>query len=148
MFNRNSPLTILYKSTVTHFRLCTFACREVGHSTYVTPTSYLELIYTYKQLLGAQQAAVHQLRTRYEVGSMSMIMSERRSAYSGRYGIGEISGMCALPWSFKLNLQLGGRSSPSSSGRHEGYVHKDGLMLPPAVCYRLASRSCWMQRRR
>lgn len=43
-------------------------CREVGHHTYVTPTSYLELIYTYKQLLEAQQSAVDQLRKRYEVG--------------------------------------------------------------------------------
>lgn len=42
-------------------------CREVGHHTYVTPTSYLELIYTYKQLLGAQQAATDQLKKRYEV---------------------------------------------------------------------------------
>jgi hypothetical protein len=33
----------------------------------VTPTSYLELIYTYKELLGQQRAAVQQLRRRYEV---------------------------------------------------------------------------------
>lgn len=45
-----------------------FACREVGHHTYVPPTSYLELIYTYKQLLEAQQSAVDQLKKRYEVG--------------------------------------------------------------------------------
>ena len=47
---------------------CPCACREVGHHTYATPTSYLELINTYTQLLGAQQAAVDQLRKRYEVG--------------------------------------------------------------------------------
>jgi hypothetical protein len=42
-------------------------CRELGRHTYVTPTSYLELIYTYKELLGQQRAAVQQLRRRYEV---------------------------------------------------------------------------------
>lgn len=52
----------------THPCVCVVCHREVGQNTYVTPTSYLELIYTYKQLLGAQQAAVDQLRKRYEVG--------------------------------------------------------------------------------
>jgi dynein heavy chain len=42
-------------------------CRELGRHTYVTPTSYLELIYTYKELLGQQRAAVLQLRRRYGV---------------------------------------------------------------------------------
>lgn len=36
----------------------------------MTPTSYLELIYTYKELLGQQRAAVLQLRRRYEVGRL------------------------------------------------------------------------------
>jgi hypothetical protein len=35
----------------------------------VTPTSYLQLISTYKQLLGAKRAQVAQLKRRYEVGS-------------------------------------------------------------------------------
>jgi len=43
--------------------------RELGRHVYVTPTSYLELIYTYNQLLNAQQSAVEQMKLRYEVGT-------------------------------------------------------------------------------
>lgn len=46
---------------------CLRVYRELGRHTYVTPTSYLELIYTYQELLGQQRAAVLQLRRRYEV---------------------------------------------------------------------------------
>lgn len=55
--------------------LSMYVCREVGHHTYVTPTSYLELIHTYKQLLGAQQSAVDQLRKRYEVSRLGTAFS-------------------------------------------------------------------------
>uniref|UniRef100_A0A383V949 AAA+ ATPase domain-containing protein n=1 Tax=Tetradesmus obliquus TaxID=3088 RepID=A0A383V949_TETOB len=50
--------------------------RELGRHTYVTPTSYLELIYTYKGLLGQQRAAVLQLRRRYEVGLEKLLAAE------------------------------------------------------------------------
>ncbi|KAF6265404.1 dynein heavy chain 6 [Scenedesmus sp. NREL 46B-D3] len=50
--------------------------RELGRHTYVTPTSYLELIYTYQELLGQQRAAVLQLRRRYEVGLEKLLAAE------------------------------------------------------------------------
>lgn len=48
----------------------------MGRHTYVTPTSYLELIYTYNELLDAQRSAVQQLRSRYEVGLDKLLAAE------------------------------------------------------------------------
>lgn len=64
-------LVLVACSKLSMWTVCTCTCREVGHHTYVTPTSYLELINTYTQLLGAQQAAVDQLRKRYEVSTFN-----------------------------------------------------------------------------
>eukprot|EP00878_Enallax_costatus_P031925 GHUV01034994.1.p1 GENE.GHUV01034994.1~~GHUV01034994.1.p1 ORF type:complete len:506 (+),score=169.08 GHUV01034994.1:358-1875(+) len=50
--------------------------RELGRHTYVTPTSYLELIYTYNELLGAQRSNVQQLQRRYEVGLEKLLTAE------------------------------------------------------------------------
>ena len=41
---------------------------ELGRHNYVTPTSYLELISTYKTLLGKKRAEVMKLKNRYENG--------------------------------------------------------------------------------
>uniref|UniRef100_A0A1I8IF50 EF-hand domain-containing protein n=1 Tax=Macrostomum lignano TaxID=282301 RepID=A0A1I8IF50_9PLAT len=41
---------------------------ELGRHNYVTPTSYLELINTYKQLLDAKRTEIHRQKKRYEVG--------------------------------------------------------------------------------
>jgi len=38
--------------------------REMGRHYYVTPTSYLELINTFKSLLHQQRVEVHELKTR------------------------------------------------------------------------------------
>lgn len=56
--------------------MATVTCRELGRHTYVTPTSYLELIYTYNELLGAQRLAVEQLKRRYEVGLEKLLAAE------------------------------------------------------------------------
>ena len=41
---------------------------ELQRHNYVTPTSYLELISTFKSLLGKRRDVVHKLKRRYEVG--------------------------------------------------------------------------------
>ncbi|XP_078488802.1 dynein axonemal heavy chain 7 isoform X2 [Ciona intestinalis] len=41
---------------------------ELQRHNYVTPTSYLELINTFKSLLGKKRTEVHKLKRRYEVG--------------------------------------------------------------------------------
>ncbi|PAA64367.1 hypothetical protein BOX15_Mlig029056g2 [Macrostomum lignano] len=41
---------------------------ELGRYNYVTPTSYLELINTYKQLLDEKRTEIHRQKRRYEVG--------------------------------------------------------------------------------
>jgi len=41
---------------------------ELQRHNYVTPTSYLELISTFKTLLGKKRSEVHKLKRRYEVG--------------------------------------------------------------------------------
>ena len=41
---------------------------ELGRHNYVTPTSYLELISSFKSLLGSKRGEVLKLKQRYEVG--------------------------------------------------------------------------------
>lgn len=41
---------------------------ELQRHNYVTPTSYLELISTFKVLLGRKRTEVHKMKKRYEVG--------------------------------------------------------------------------------
>ena len=49
---------------------------EQGRQYYVTPTSYLELIGTYKNLLGKKRTEVQTLSTRYEVGLEKLLDAE------------------------------------------------------------------------
>ena len=49
---------------------------EQGRHYYVTPTSYLELIGTYKNLLGKKRTEVQTLKTRYEVGLEKLLDAE------------------------------------------------------------------------
>ena len=50
---------------------CTCTCRfrnELGRYNYVTPTSYLELISSFKSLLGKKRGEIMKMKRRYEVG--------------------------------------------------------------------------------
>ncbi|GFR44543.1 hypothetical protein Agub_g5814 [Astrephomene gubernaculifera] len=49
---------------------------ELGRHYYTTPTSYLELIQTYKELLSAKRKQVHGLKRRYEVGLDKLLAAE------------------------------------------------------------------------
>ncbi|KAG1667277.1 hypothetical protein FOA52_012566 [Chlamydomonas sp. UWO 241] len=50
--------------------------RELQRPYYATPTSYLELIQTYKDLLGGKRKAVGTLKRRYEVGLDKLLAAE------------------------------------------------------------------------
>ena len=50
---------------------------ELKRHYYATPTSYLELISTYKALLGGKRKAVHTLKNRYEVGLEKLLGAEK-----------------------------------------------------------------------
>ncbi|KIY97683.1 Dynein heavy chain 3, axonemal [Monoraphidium neglectum] len=50
--------------------------RDQKRRTYTTPTSYLELIQAYKELLGAKRKQVQQQRSRYEVGLSKLLAAE------------------------------------------------------------------------
>ena len=50
--------------------------RELQRRTYVTPTSYLELITTYKSLLDVKRSEVKTIKTRYEVGLQKLLGAE------------------------------------------------------------------------
>lgn len=50
---------------------------ELGRHYYTTPTSYLELISTYKLLLAQKRLKVSKLQTRYEIGLDKVIQAER-----------------------------------------------------------------------
>lgn len=43
-------------------------CEDLGRHNYVTPTSYLELISSFKSLLANKRGEVLKLKKRYEVG--------------------------------------------------------------------------------
>ena len=47
--------------------------QEQGYYIYVTPTSYLELLATYKDLLTMKCKEVDQVRNRYSVNHLSML---------------------------------------------------------------------------
>jgi dynein heavy chain len=49
---------------------------ELGRHYYTTPTSYLELIGTYKELLASKRKQVHGLKRRYEVGLDKLLAAE------------------------------------------------------------------------
>ncbi|GLI63290.1 hypothetical protein VaNZ11_006196 [Volvox africanus] len=49
---------------------------DLGRHYYTTPTSYLELIQTYKELLSAKRKQVHGLKRRYEVGLEKLLSAE------------------------------------------------------------------------
>ena len=54
-----------------HQSVCTLSDRYYAilrRQNYVTPTSYLELILTFKTLLGRRRQAIHSMRHRYVVG--------------------------------------------------------------------------------
>ncbi|MEW5317509.1 MAG: hypothetical protein WDW38_008798 [Sanguina aurantia] len=51
--------------------------REVQRFYYTTPTSFLELIQTYKELLGGKRKAVLQMKGRYEVGLEKLLAAEK-----------------------------------------------------------------------
>ncbi|KAL6759980.1 dynein heavy chain 6 [Haematococcus lacustris] len=50
--------------------------REAKRYYYATPTSYLELIQTYKELLGTKRTTMQQLKRRYEVGLQKLLAAE------------------------------------------------------------------------
>ena len=49
---------------------------EMGRHYYTTPTSYLELIQTYKELLASKRKQVQGLKRRYEVGLEKLLAAE------------------------------------------------------------------------
>ncbi|KAG2430891.1 hypothetical protein HXX76_009864 [Chlamydomonas incerta] len=51
--------------------------QELGRHYYTTPTSYLELIQTYKELLASKRKQVHGLKRRYEVGLEKLLAAEQ-----------------------------------------------------------------------
>ena len=53
---------------------------EARRHFYVTPTSYLELISSYKDLLEKRQKAVQDLRNRYDVGLEKLVATEKSVA--------------------------------------------------------------------
>ena len=53
---------------------------EARRHFYVTPTSYLELISSYKDLLEKKQRAVQDLRNRYDVGLEKLVATEKSVA--------------------------------------------------------------------
>lgn len=53
---------------------------------YVTPTSYLELLMSYKSLLGARQDEVMTVKKRYEVGLEKLMTTESSVQVRGRGG--------------------------------------------------------------
>lgn len=52
---------------LTFVHLLAHTRRQLGRTTYVTPTSYLELLLTYRQLLCTQRESLGHQRCRYEV---------------------------------------------------------------------------------
>ena len=53
---------------------------EARRHFYVTPTSYLELISSYKDLLTTQQKSVNDMRSRYDVGLEKLVATEKSVA--------------------------------------------------------------------
>jgi hypothetical protein len=121
-----------------HLRGCQLlcVCRELGRHTYVTPTSYLELIYTYKELLGQQRAAVQQLRRRYEV----------RAALTALLCLLQLLNAVAL-WNFCASAwQISAASQLLQSRRLLRMIHRALTTRMLLRCLRLAWRSCLLLR--
>lgn len=111
--SQNSVL--LYKQA--YLKACVFIvwCRELRRHYYTTPTSYLELIQTYKELLSSKRKQVMQLKKRYEVGLEKLLAAEKE------VGIMKQELLALQP---KLvETGVGGMQSATTLGVYVGHIH-------------------------
>ena len=78
-------IVYMYLHSVFTLLPCRFR-NELGRYNYVTPTSYLELISSFKSLLGKKRGEIMKMKRRYEVGLEKLAFAASQVNNTARMG--------------------------------------------------------------